>query len=240
MSIIFKLKSALLDLIYPRQCVGCKRADTWLCETCFSLIKKSDQQCCYVCRNVQGEAKSCPDHFEKNPLRTLDRLLVSAHYSGNPLLKKVIHALKYERHPEDTADKLGLLLQQSFERWLRVSVRDQMVILPVPLHEQRLKERGFNQAELISRALEVQGEQRVQRSLIQRTRYTSTQVCNKTRQKRLENLRGAFEVIGVLDPTLIYLLVDDVTTTGSTLEECCEVLRKAGARQVWGLVLARN
>jgi predicted amidophosphoribosyltransferase len=77
-------------------------------------------------------------------------------------------------------------------------------------------------------------------SLLTRSKHTSSQVSSSTRKARLENLKEAFLLNGTIDPTKIYILVDDVVTTGSTLEECCKILKEGGAREVWGLVLARN
>lgn len=123
---------------------------------------------------------------------------------------------------------------------IRFLANQPLLFIPIPLHADRLKKRGFNQAELLSKSFEQYEEHRIHRTLVQRVRSTASQVENKTREKRLENLKGAFVITEPIDPNITYLLIDDVTTTGSTLEECCEVLRQAGAKEVWGLVVARN
>ena len=131
MNLWTKLHTALLDLMFPRQCVGCKVSDTWLCEHCFLLIKKSDQYCCYICRKLDPEAKTCPEHQSK---RTLDRLFVSAHYSGNPLLATAIHEMKYNRHPEDIGNQLGQLLAHTLLAHHSTLNAHPLTVLPVPLH----------------------------------------------------------------------------------------------------------
>ncbi len=109
--------------------------------------------------------------------------------------------------------------------------------MPVPLQRWRENWRGFNQAELIANRL---GKERVVKGLI-RTKATSQQARLTNRVERAENLRGAFEVNGAgraLAGKRV-ILVDDVFTSGVTMRECAKVLKKAGIKQVWGLVLAR-
>lgn len=117
----------------------------------------------------------------------------------------------------------------------------QFVIVPVPLHPQRKRERGFNQAELIGRCLEKELKMRMDASLLTRRRYTTPQVEMTDRKKRLNNMEGVFE-ISVSNNTLRnlnVLLVDDVFTTGATLRSASGALKKAGAKYIWGITMAR-
>ncbi|MDP2691713.1 MAG: hypothetical protein U1C97_03575 [Candidatus Gracilibacteria bacterium] len=246
-----KIKNFFLDLFLPRQCIGCKTNDTWLCKSCFKLIKPNSKQVCYICRKNSYFGQTCASHL--NSLRKLNRLLVAAHYSANPVLKDAIHALKYQRHPEDIADKLGQLLLQTLQSNL-TEPANSIEIIPIPLHKKRLKERGFNQAELIAQSLSSPPTPNSHRTdvlpkrlyptlntqLLTRSRYTTSQVQNKSRENRLENLKEAFSLSQKPNPRIIYLLIDDVATTGSTLEECCQILKENEAQEVWGLVVARN
>jgi ComF family protein len=112
-------------------------------------------------------------------------------------------------------------------------------IVPVPLHPARKRERGFNQAELLARALSRATSIRL-RSALQRTRYTTTQT-QFDRAERMENLKGAFRLRrGSNVQDLRVLLVDDVLTTGSTLSECASVLKKGGALSVHAATAARG
>jgi len=233
-----QLKNTLLDLLFPRQCVGCKKTDTWFCDTCFSHIKPNKTQCCYICRKSSRYGDSCEEHKSR---RTLDRLLVTCHYSGNPLLKKALHKLKYERHPEDIQEKLGQLITEYFNKHCTIPTKD-LVIIPVPLHKNRLKDRGFNQADLLSFALKeaLNGRLTINQQLLSRTKETVSQVQSASRKARLKNLKDAFSLNGKVSPHKTYLLIDDIATSGTTLEECCQVLKDHGARKIWGLVLARN
>lgn len=107
-------------------------------------------------------------------------------------------------------------------------------IIPVPLHAKRLRQRSFNQAELIAQDLPFDS------SLLFRQHHTNSQVKNSSRSNRLKNLKGAFTAPKKLDPEVHYLLIDDVATTGSTLEECAKTLKTAGAIFVSAMVVARN
>ncbi|MDP3975418.1 MAG: phosphoribosyltransferase family protein [bacterium] len=223
------LKNFILDLIFPRRCLGCKQVDTWLCESCFKLIEQYEGQ-----------------HIDYR-LKHLNRLIVASPYSKNKLLTTAIHTLKYQRHPEDIAEKLGSMLARSLKFGLnQITTRpgQDYCLIPVPLHRRRCRERGFNQAEELAKAVEESLRAckaiSLDSSLLNRDRYTTSQVKAGSRQARLKNLEKAFSTTDKINPETTCILVDDVATTGTTLEECAKVLRKAGAQQVWGLVVARN
>jgi len=133
---------------------------------------------------------------------------------------------------------LGLLLAEALEDD-RLRSWDFDAIVPVPLHPRRRRERGFNQAEELARGLsEVAG--RPVHNLLERCRATETQT-HFDRKDRMENLRNAFRLRkNAVVKELRLLLVDDVLTTGSTLDECARVLRKAGAAEVRAAVVARS
>ncbi len=116
------------------------------------------------------------------------------------------------------------------------------VVVPVPLHPKRLRERGFNQAETVAKALATRHVLAYDSHSLQRVKDTGHQV-GRTRIERLLALEDAFSITPrpPLDPRggANILLVDDVWTTGATMNECCMTLKKAGVKKVWGLVLAR-
>jgi len=122
--------------------------------------------------------------------------------------------------------------------YARLRGRNFDVVIPVPLHPARLRERGFNQAELLAKILGQRINLTLSRAL-ERTRYTTTQTAFD-RIDRMENLRGAFRLRKSIDVRgLQVLLVDDILTTGSTLSECARVLREAGAQSVYAVTAAR-
>lgn len=162
-------------------------------------------------------------------------------YEGG--LRELIHLLKYER-VKPAANVLGRMLAEVMAELQPSFEHKDVVVVPVPLHADKRKARGFNQAELIARSasklvpfakqLELAAEGML------RIRDTSSQI-GLTRRQRRENLRGAFVVS---NPEAIagreVLLVDDVLTTGTTASECARVLRRAGAVEVWVATVART
>ncbi len=153
-----------------------------------------------------------------------------------------IHTCKYRFIPT-FAEPLSIWLA---ERITEIDLPLPDVCIPVPLHPRRLRFRGFNQSALLADRLAdtlTPGlALPVWNDVLRRTRYTKPQMKTHTRAERLGNLRGAFALIADNTPLIrdkSIWLIDDVATTGTTLEECAKILKKAGAKNVFGIVLAR-
>jgi ComF family protein len=159
-------------------------------------------------------------------------------------MREAIHALKYDRiHP--AARRLGRMLAQAIAK-LDGEAPAEMLVVPVPLHRRKKKERGFNQARTLAEvAIAALGETHPDwkltletRALI-RVRLTESQAGLSVRQRRM-NMRAAFEVV---DPEAVrerdVLLVDDILTTGATARSAARALKRAGAKSVWVATLAR-
>jgi ComF family protein len=159
-------------------------------------------------------------------------------YDGE--LRELIHLLKYER-VESAVGVLARMLEEAIQKLeLRAN---SILIIPVPLHRSKRRDRGFNQAELIARAAlkrNVVTNVEFATNVLERTRPTVSQI-GLTRPQRAENIRGAFRVqhLNRVQGREV-LLVDDVLTTGTTANECARVLRKAGAEKVWVATVART
>jgi ComF family protein len=155
-------------------------------------------------------------------------------------LRELIHLLKYEQ-VKPAAEVLGRMLAEAVGDLAPEFGSDAPLVVPVPLHATKLRQRGFNQAELIARAMvrsQPAGSRlRVAPELLVRKRATDSQV-GYTRQQRLANLRGAFAASAEVKGKSV-LLLDDVFTTGTTAAECTRVLRRAGAEKVWVTTVAR-
>jgi len=149
-------------------------------------------------------------------------------------LRKAIHRFKYD-NVRDLAAPLGGLLGDYLERELLPAE----VIVPVPLHPKRLRERGYNQSALLARQLGEQTGLPVLEGSLLRMRETASQV-ELSAQERKENVRGAFACVDERLAGKRVLLIDDVCTTGATLEACSIALAQRGPRSVWALVLARG
>lgn len=240
----------ILDILFPKKCIGCKKEGSYFCQDCVSNIL----QTYLVCPQCQDLAIGGQTHPLCKRKYGLDGLWSLGLYQGS--LRRVIQKLKYE--PFLVKEFAPVLVDIMLEYWAKYQpfVLDQIkrdrgqgwVVMSVPLHWYRENKRGFNQSaeigQLLSKKLGLgycDG--------LKRVRYTKPQVRLK-RIDRWENIKGAFAVAKPLERKLAssayllnhgpyVLLVDDVWTTGSTLKECCFVLKKAGAKKVWAVTLAR-
>ncbi|MGD8397645.1 MAG: ComF family protein [Anaerolineae bacterium] len=224
---------ALLDLLFPPHCVVCRAIGTWLCPRCLAQADTISPPVCARCGlprdTVPGDCVHC--HVDSSPL---DGIRAAAYHSGP--VRTAIHQLKYE-DLRALARPLGAWM---IERWAALAPLgwEPDVIVPVPLHPTRQRQRGYNQAALLARAL----GQGLQRTVIVdrlvRTRATAPQVGLSPPERRA-NVAGAFCCTANDFGGKCVLLVDDVYTTGSTLGAACEALLRAGASSVWAYCLAR-
>ena len=172
--------------------------------------------------------------LKRRGIRCLDHVYGVSTYQGCPLRKKAIHTFKYRRIPD-----LGQFLQELFCSCVleKIDFESESCICPVPLHWSRRFQRGFNQAEILGRGLAKQSGLPL-RNLLQRTRPTGHQ-SRRGRAERWRAMKGAFSVFARRGPPChcVYL-VDDLFTTGATMEECAKELKKSGVERVEGLVLA--
>ena len=157
-------------------------------------------------------------------------------------LRELIHLLKYNQ-VRPAANVLGRMLAEAVEDLRALFGETELLVVPVPLHSTKLRQRRFNQSELIARAaLKVNSAGRFQLSLglLERRRETKSQI-GLSRHQRRENIRGAFVVTRPREVAgREVLLVDDVFTTGTTVSECARILRRAGASQVYVATVART
>ena len=169
-----------------------------------------------------------------DPNRPLTSVVALYLYDGAPAL--AVKALKY-KNKRALALPMGRLLYGGLAMCGEVDL-----VVPIPLHKSRLRQRGFNQASLLLSDIEARGTPAVDHRLLQRVRKTSSQ-AGLSRQGRLRNVKGAFRVKASEKEGLKgkrVLLVDDVLTTGSTLTACASALKRAGAASVSALVFARR
>lgn len=237
----------LAELFFPKKCVGCKRFGTFFCKDCISNIKQGDLVC-PICEKFAVGGQTHPLCKSKYGL---DGLWSLGLYEGS--LKKAISELKYKFVKELNKTLVDILviywvLHQPFLLDKIKINKEGWVIVSVPLHTSRKNWRGFNQSEEIGKELSKRLGLDYSEAL-KRIRFTKPQVKLKGKQ-RMENIKGAFEVVSNYKQSLPFdkvkqlsinnvLLIDDVWTTGSTLRECCYVLKLAGAKRVWAITLAR-
>lgn len=240
MTILSKIKKYILDILFPIECLGCKEPDVWLCEKCLKRIPLTLIPNCPIC-HATSTAAVCEECRSKT---SLDGLLIATSYE-NSLVQQAIHLLKYNyiREMAVPLSKLLVTYAISFDKKDKPAILQSpadTILIPVPLHKRRLLERGFNQSELLGQEICRYLPFNFQPSLLKRTRYTAAQAQLK-KNDRETNLRDAFSLsqpFKLLGKNVI--LVDDVATTLTTLNECATVLKQAGCKRVWGLVIARG
>lgn len=229
-----KLKKFILDVLFPIKCLGCQKEGEWICQDCFANIKLIKHPVCPICEKPFFLGKTCPGCQKRTKL---DGLLVAASYKDK-ILKQAIHIYKY-RFIKDLSEPLSrILIKYLQELPFNLS---QLVIVPVPLHRRRLRWRGFNQAQLLSQEVASYFNCPLSDDVLIRQRHSKPQMKIKDKDLRRENIKRAFicpEPGEIKDKRI--LLVDDVCTTASTLKECARTLKRAGAKEIWGLVLARG
>lgn len=228
----FYLKNFLFDLIFPVHCVACRKEGEWFCTDCVQKIKLNEKQFCPVCWQESLGGRTCISCAKKS---SLDGLLVTASYDRNPKLAQAVKTLKY-KFSKNLAGNLAKILISTMRK---NNFSDKCVFVPVPLHKKRERWRGFNQAGLLVQAIAKEIDFPVE-NLLLRVRNTPQQ-AKLNRQDRLKNIDSAFALHKDYSPkNKTIILVDDVSSTGATLTECAKVLKKNGAKEVWGLVLARG
>lgn len=230
-----KLGKSILDLILPLRCAGCDKVGFWICPDCLSQLKLVEEFSCAVCGRPAIKGFT---HPRCRGRYSLDRLLSIYQFQGP--LRKAIHLLKY-RQVTGLARVLADLVVGEIES-LGLDFGTEAAIIPVPLHWKKSWKRGFNQAELLADRFGSHLELRVRGDLLRRWRDTQSQTELKRKERR-QNVSGAFKVFTSKKSEVSgrdFLIVDDVCTTGATLNAVANALKRAGARYVWGLTVAKD
>lgn len=222
-----------------------------MCEECFKKIElKAKSQYCLHCKRKNTYGEFC---FEDKEDYALNGVWIAANYD-NPLLSEVIKKTKYNFSYE-AAPVLGKVMAAFFyELFAENTDKDEDAqarlsgvidsfektsVIPVPLHKKRKNWRGFNQAELIAGQFASRTYLPLITDKLVRIKYLRPQAGLKEKE-RVENIKSCFIWKGENLMGKNIILIDDVVTTGSTLNECAKVLKENGAGEVWGLVVAKG
>lgn len=220
----------VLDLIYPPRCVNCASTEDWFCKDCRDQIALIIPPVCQRCGTPISESQ-CEECIH-NPLHAIDGIRSVSYFEDNPI-RSAIHFLKYRDH-KVVASALGQILADTCRNYqLQADV-----IVPVPLHPSRYKERGYNQSELLAKELASISGLPVDTQTLQRIRITKSQMTLGIAERH-QNVKEAFACRDERLAGKRILLIDDVCTTGSTLDAAAAALKASGVISVWGLTLAR-
>lgn len=225
------LIGSLLELLFPSRCFGCGARGSTLCDACRSSIPWLGSEVCPRCAAPNRQARICRACIDGATV--LGGIRAACRHEG--IARTAIHDLKYRRVRARSDTLANLLAEEIARRPLAIDL-----LVPVPLATGRRRQRGFNQSELIARQLSVHLGVPMSGALLRRVRETPPQVGRSMAERR-ENVLGAFKCA---EPSAVVgrriALVDDVMTTGATLEACAEVLSASGATRVYGLVVTRR
>lgn len=228
----------ILDFIFPKRCVNCKKQGSYLCSNCFAFLSFDVKNLCLICDKPTFNNLTHPKCSKKF---SIDGCFSALNYSKTT--QKLIYNFKYKPYLKDLETVLIDLFYESIiqnENFNKELIKGGWIFVPIPLSSQKFKKRGYNQAEILAKELSKKFNLSFA-NILQRVSNTKTQV-GMTNIQRRKNVKGAFEIVRhqLLITKQNIFLIDDIVTTGSTLKEAAKVLKKQGAKRVIGLTLARD
>lgn len=228
----------LLDFLFPKRCVGCKKIGNFLCSDCFSRIEYTGSFSCPECLRPSFNGLTHPKCIKRYCLEGVFPVVA---YKG--IVKKLLYQFKYRPYLSSLSGLLseiiyeGLIQNESFNDILA----SKPIIIAVPLSAKRQRQRGYNHAELLGKDLGIKLGLKVKNILIRKI-DTKPQYKLK-KEERTQNIKGAFSMSHNIKSDFknkTVILVDDIATTYATLKECAKVLKQNGARKVYGVVFAKE
>jgi competence protein ComFC len=224
---------SLLDLLFPKTCLECKKDGGYVCKDCVSKVSLLTSVCPY-CEKASIDGFT---HAKCKKKYGLDGITSIWKYEG--VVKKAVSTLKYKYATEIVREICGYL-ESELKKQSVLTGWHPVTLLPVPMFWYRENFRGFNQSAEIGKVIAHDMGWGFESNLLVRTKSVKPQ-AGLTVGERKKNLRGVFSLDSnylASSPSSL-MLFDDVFTTGSTLHEACKVLKKAGVEKVWGITIAR-
>lgn len=221
---------SILDFLFPKRCVSCGKIGRYFCERCRKTIRyiSPNESICPVCERLAIDGVT---HPKCRSTYGLDGLTSFFRYDGT--IRKAVKALKYQCVTDVASEYISLISDAQLATFPHVDM-----CIPIPLHAARLKARGFNQAEVLGDILAKQIHIPLQTDILRRVVSTKPQVSMNTREARLGNMKNVFGTVRTVRSAYI-ILFDDVFTTGATMRAAANTLKRAGAKYVWAVTMAR-
>mgnify|MGYP001179605539 CR=1 FL=1 len=228
-----------LDCIFPKECLICKQEGTYWCQSCQGQALFTYPSICFGCAKVNEPSGLCKDC---QPRYAFDGIIIAADYEDE-VISTFIRTYKY-RFVSSLAFELSILLKKKLEFFIQQPHAGyridknffSAVVMGVPLSQRRGRWREFNQADLLALQVAEYCNLEYTNDILQREHRRAQAKLNSA--ERLHNLMDSFYVTA--RPPLLVILVDDVVTTGATLQEAAKTLKQAGTLEVWGLVIAKG
>lgn len=235
-SLILNLKtlgSHAVDLVFPIYCLLCEKEGEYLCASCALKIEPLKIQYCISCHKPTPFGKTHPGCITKN---VLDGIVSALPYSNHDV-KDLIKIFKY-KFISSLGKNLSLQLTKTINEQGLKPYFEEFMVVPVPLHYRRFSWRGFNQSLILAENLSKELNLSLDNEIIKRQKHTKPQTTLKGEERKI-NIQDAFMVTAPVIGKK-FLIVDDVVTTGSTLNEIAKLLKKEKASEVWAVTLAKD
>lgn len=221
-------------ILFPKYCFICKKPGRYLCANCFSKLKIIKTDVCFYCKkpNIHGVT-----HFRCRQKNGVDGCKSYFYYDF--VFQKIIKKIKYKLVKEAIDDFFSLIPNNFFQLNFLPKDLSKIIVIPVPLHIDRLRTRGFNQSFEIAKHLFK--DIKIEEDLIIRNKNTSPQANESDLKKRIENVKGVFSISKKIDAKLLektFIIFDDVLTSGSTIKEIVKILKRNGVKKVYAITLA--
>lgn len=261
---VFFIKSfkVIINTLFPIECCVCGKEDVWTCDSCIVEIKSNSISFCPACGSGNNYFRFCEQCRKKFHL---EGVWIASEYK-NKQISHLIKSMKYG-FAKEVGNSLALFLSFFLEDLFRqaslssflsgnefipkkfqailktpkimTDALSNTIIIPVPLHIRRMKWRGFNQSEIIAQELSKITDIATDNKNLIKTKNNRPQTKLMAADRK-QNAKDAYAWQGKNIKNKNIILLDDVCTTGATLNECAKVLKKNGAGEIWGLVLAKN
>lgn len=217
--VINSIKKIILNLLFPIKCIGCKKDGEILCDMCLTQIQNAE--------------------------RETEREILAVFDYRNDLIKKAIWELKYH-HKKYIGERLGEILYESLIEEIsslrNFSLGEKIIIIPVPVSNKKQQKRGYNQSFSIALGFLKRDNYKnfqIENNLVSRIKDNIPQARLSNRKDRLQNIKGAFEIKDKNTiKNRIVIIIDDVTTTGGTINEIIKLSKEKGAKKVIGFTIA--
>ena len=228
---VSEFKRRALDLLFPRWCIGCGKEGALICPACARTLPIVAPPLCPLCGLPQPSGVLCPSCVKWRA--DIDGIRSPFRFEGT--VRQAVHQLKY-RNIRTLAEPLAGFLNYYL---IAHAVRGD-VLVPVPLHVKRIRERGYNQSALLASELSKLNGIPVIDDCLERRVQTPPQARTATVDERRNNVAEAFICRNNSLQGRQVILIDDVATSGATLNACATALKESGAASVWGLTVARE
>ncbi|MFC1897324.1 ComF family protein [Chloroflexota bacterium] len=226
-----KLKGIAVGLLFPQWCVGCGKEGDFICHACRHSLPRIMPPLCPKCGKLQPSGILCPGCTSWQA--DIDGIRSPFRFDG--VIRQAIHQLKYRN-----LRALSVTLANLLQDYLVTNPMPGEILVPVPLHQKRVRERGYNQSSLLAKELGQLTNLPVVDDCLIRHRYAPPQAKTSTADERRSNVTNAFTCLDHRLQNKQVLLIDDISTSGATLDACAAALKTTGVTSMWGLVLARE